>query len=777
MNALPHWGSLAASLGRGRDTMVAHITPQEAALLKALGGSGTTNPHTGLPEFDDGGGGSNTYQPASNTSASWDYTPTSTYAAGDIPVATYAQPGTVSPYQMEQSGAGAMVAGSPGWYQDQTSGLFYGPQGQVGTEVGGNEDTTWYAPNQAALQSSYPTVTNLDPNAVPLSPAAQAQQNQTILSEAGSDHYLYAVPGTNTSNVAEEIQAAFPQSFVATSSNPNFTIDPTTGQANYSTAGTQALDTEVQTKAQQDQAYWEETQRGSFLDFLPFLPFALAATVATGGSDLLGLGSALPATGIGTADAALAATDVTADAALLGSPATSWLGAAAAADPTVAGDLGTALASAAPAVTDAGTLGLTGDQTGSLFLGATQAAPAAADDVPFDVSGAGAANAASNVTAGDVLGDSGVVLPQGNALAQGVMDSGSFDVGTGSSGGFFQNLIPGSVGNALQTGANWVGDTADSVFGNITGGDILKAGVSGIGTLLSALKGNSLSAPTNAINSLGQNLAQQGQQLAAATEAGNLPAATQTLQNESQGILNNTVPALQNQAQSLYNQANQLFSQVQSGNLPQVGAAQLLSQANSAATQAAMLQSYLTTGTLPAGMQTGIDQAANAAKAAIRSAYASRGMSGSSAEAQDVANVDANKATQGAQLAMQLYSQGVSQGQIADNVYQALVNASTQTMSLGTTEQGLAESATGQALQAQSLGVQAQESVNSTSTALMDLALNTTGLGSQLATQMLQLEMQQDQQLGQSIASFASALAGQPSTKLSLPAGTTISTA
>ena len=39
--------------GRGNDTILAHITPKEAALLKARGGSGTTNPATGLPEFED----------------------------------------------------------------------------------------------------------------------------------------------------------------------------------------------------------------------------------------------------------------------------------------------------------------------------------------------------------------------------------------------------------------------------------------------------------------------------------------------------------------------------------------------------------------------------------------------------------------------------------------------------------------------------------------------------------------------------------------------------
>jgi hypothetical protein len=46
--------SLAQELhkhGRYGDTMVAHINPQEAAILKAMGGSGTINPVTGLPEF------------------------------------------------------------------------------------------------------------------------------------------------------------------------------------------------------------------------------------------------------------------------------------------------------------------------------------------------------------------------------------------------------------------------------------------------------------------------------------------------------------------------------------------------------------------------------------------------------------------------------------------------------------------------------------------------------------------------------------------------------
>lgn len=37
--------------GREGDTMLAHINPMEAKMLQAMGGSGSLNPHTGLPEF------------------------------------------------------------------------------------------------------------------------------------------------------------------------------------------------------------------------------------------------------------------------------------------------------------------------------------------------------------------------------------------------------------------------------------------------------------------------------------------------------------------------------------------------------------------------------------------------------------------------------------------------------------------------------------------------------------------------------------------------------
>lgn len=41
----------------GEDSVLAHITPQEASLLQMFGGSGRRDPKTGLPHFDEGYGG------------------------------------------------------------------------------------------------------------------------------------------------------------------------------------------------------------------------------------------------------------------------------------------------------------------------------------------------------------------------------------------------------------------------------------------------------------------------------------------------------------------------------------------------------------------------------------------------------------------------------------------------------------------------------------------------------------------------------------------------
>ena len=49
--SLPEMADIVESAGRNGDTMLAHITPEEAGILQLLGGSGTINPMTGQPEY------------------------------------------------------------------------------------------------------------------------------------------------------------------------------------------------------------------------------------------------------------------------------------------------------------------------------------------------------------------------------------------------------------------------------------------------------------------------------------------------------------------------------------------------------------------------------------------------------------------------------------------------------------------------------------------------------------------------------------------------------
>jgi hypothetical protein len=112
------------------------------------------------------------------------------------------------------------------------------------------------------------------------------------------------------------------------------------------------------------------------------------------------------------------------------------------------------------------------------------------------------------------------------------------------------------------------------------------------------------------------------------------------------------------------------------GNIP--GYNQLNAEAGQLASQGSQLQNYLQTGTLPPGVQQSLQQAGQAATASIKSQYASRGMSGSSAEAQDLANVQNQLASQGSQIALQLLDTGVSESNLSAQLYGQIMNANLQ---------------------------------------------------------------------------------------------------
>jgi hypothetical protein len=108
--------AMLAGKGRGNDTLLAHITPREAEILKAAGGSGTTNPETGLLEFFEGEGsydvgfGADTYAPTNTSATSVGTSPTneqiiSQYNLGDTGQGLKAPATAVDPYSARGTGA------------------------------------------------------------------------------------------------------------------------------------------------------------------------------------------------------------------------------------------------------------------------------------------------------------------------------------------------------------------------------------------------------------------------------------------------------------------------------------------------------------------------------------------------------------------------------------------------------------------------------------------------------------------------------------------------
>jgi hypothetical protein len=173
---LPALAEMIRSKGRGKDTMLAHITPKEAALLKRRGGSGSVNPDTGLPEYEDSG----------------DY--------------DFGAPAPVSPYTETIS----TPADSGGY------GINYGaPAAQPSysdTSVPGYTPGAYadYAASQTAPLSTYgqlqPGISPTGPVQVPLvqapqvgfdgAPQAAAKPDQSLLTKAGD--YLSSEKGLGT---------------------------------------------------------------------------------------------------------------------------------------------------------------------------------------------------------------------------------------------------------------------------------------------------------------------------------------------------------------------------------------------------------------------------------------------------------------------------------------------------------------------------------------------------------------------------------------------------
>ena len=95
--------AMLASKGRGKDTLLVHITPREAQILKDMGGSGTTNPETGLLEFDPVDSPTSDFEAMPTTQQEFAQAQQTAepYSGGGIK----AQTATVDPYSAQGTGS------------------------------------------------------------------------------------------------------------------------------------------------------------------------------------------------------------------------------------------------------------------------------------------------------------------------------------------------------------------------------------------------------------------------------------------------------------------------------------------------------------------------------------------------------------------------------------------------------------------------------------------------------------------------------------------------
>jgi hypothetical protein len=504
-----------AALGSGRDNMLAHINPQEAAMLMRMGGKGNINPRTGIRQFDDGGGQgsdvSQSSQPAQNTAFSQ---PTEATPAGFTP-------NTTVPYTDDAGAAG--VTNSP---------------------------------YNAAVLNSYGGAATTPTNAIPIDPTLWDYTVQ----QADALPYSQGPSGANPFLIGGS-------QFIDTPGNPNFVTDAS-GYGEFSPTGQQAYDTFISQQEASAKANDIKNSQGlgaflgTPLGALSILGLPLGIGGALEAAGAVGVGASLG--GFAGTDAAalspeLAATDIAEDlpaagveggGAAVGGGTTAATdlgitgGTAAGADaldpfagstlPEIAAATPSDAASATAAAADAQGLadpfaGTTlGDATSSLAsLGANptlgELAAATPDDLVGDASANATtlgANAADTATFDDgttaLTGGGGVTADAaGPSTSLSTLDTTQFP------GGF---ITPPDPATGLASGAGAGGGGAGGVGGWLSGlGDKLGAGLSdpfkllGLGASGLGLI-NSMASQNKNVGNVSGNLTQQ-QALANQTNA------------------------------------------------------------------------------------------------------------------------------------------------------------------------------------------------------------------------------------------------------------------
>jgi hypothetical protein len=175
-DSLKPLAQILRSKGRKGDTILAHITPKEAARLKREGGAGTINPDTGLPEFYEGEDYFGTFGDTSSFTTTPDYAQTFEAPVSQVQVAE--TPGQTLQYEQPMVDAAYPLTGGPpglSFGAGLSPGDFYSFPG--GTPAGGTFGQTAFMSNLTGGSPYYGDTTT--------SPASSPQAIADAIAAAG----------------------------------------------------------------------------------------------------------------------------------------------------------------------------------------------------------------------------------------------------------------------------------------------------------------------------------------------------------------------------------------------------------------------------------------------------------------------------------------------------------------------------------------------------------------------------------------------------------------
>jgi hypothetical protein len=356
------------------------------------------------------------------------------------------------------------------------------------------------------------------------------------------------------------------------------------------------------------------------------------------------------------------------------------MGLAAAATAFVAGVLPESLAFAAPlivgGVAGAGLgaieAGITGGDVGeaALFGGIGGAVTGGAGEL-FGGAGAGAASSGGSAAS--------AAAPIGS-----VASSAPVDLATAADAAAPTSAFATDVGTSTVSGLGGVAaGTGD--LGSVVGAAGAAGGGGGdAGAALSSLSqgaGGGVAAPAGNLPSAQALLAQQPTFGGVAGQGGSGLTASPSFTQGGGSILDKLATGAENSLTknpigTAISGAGLLANTLLKPKQPDLTALQ--NEASAFNAQQAALTSPLTTGQLPAGAQAAVNQGVASAKAAMRAKYASLGLSGSTMEAQDLANIDMQAQSQVFSIANQLFQSGMSEAQISTQIYNDLLQTNTQ---------------------------------------------------------------------------------------------------